>query len=173
MPTFSDFVSGLQLVNFSAAELLVNTERPTNSVPPEAIWDNIGPTITALQTLRTGFGGAISINSVYRAHNYNKHIQDAARLSQHVGFNAIDFTLADRAQLPALHARLIDLRDTWITAPRVFTRAAVHVESDLIPSRPLEWRESNGRRQFLFRGGVKLYNTFIHIDTRGVNSNWG
>lgn len=27
-------------------------------------------------------------------------------------------------------------------------------------------------RQFIFRGGIGLYPTFVHIDTRGVDANW-
>jgi len=173
MPTFADFHAALQLANFTVAELLTRTDRPSNSVPPESIWDNIGPTILTLQKVRTSFGAAITLNSVYRAHDYNKRIPDAARLSQHVAFNAIDFTTGDQSRLPALHDSVIALRDTWIDAPRRFNRAVVSVDQDPIPTMPLEWRVNNGQDQFRFRGGVKLYNTFIHIDTRGQNVNWG
>ena len=31
-----------------------------------------------------------------------------------------------------------------------------------------EWRSSN-----MFRGGLGLYSTFVHIDTRGYNATWG
>ncbi len=173
MPSFADFHAALHLANFSAAEFLTRTDRPSNSVPPESIWDNIGPTVLTLQNLRTLFGASITLNSVYRAHDYNRRIADAARLSQHVAFNAIDFTTADQSRLPALHASLLALRDTWIDAPRVFGRAVVRVNGDAIPSTPLQWRSSGGKDQFRFRGGVKLYNTFIHIDTRGQSVDWG
>jgi hypothetical protein len=173
MASFAAFHSGLGLTNFSADELLTKTDRPSNRVPPEGIWDHIGPTILVLQRLRTAFGSAIDLNSVYRAHEYNRHIADAARLSQHVAFNAIDFTIADKSRLPALHASLIALRDQWIAAPRRFGRVSVSVKGDAIGHSPLPWRASNGRDEFQFCGGVKLYNTFIHVDTRGVNGSWG
>lgn len=173
MPTFSDFIAPLGLANFSAAEILTRTDRPTNRVPEEAIWPNIVPTILTLQVVRTQWGAAITFNSVYRAHEYNKHIPDAARLSQHVAFSAIDFTIPDKSRLPDLHALLVGLRDTWIDAPQRYARAAVSVSGDPIPFTPHEWRETGGQTQFRFRGGVKLYNTFIHIDSRGQNVNWG
>ena len=100
-------------------------------------------------------------------------VPDAARLSQHVAFSAIDFTTPDRTRLPDLHSLLIGLRDTWIDAPQRFARGPVAVEGDPIAFTALTWRETAGRTQFRFRGGVKLYNTFIHIDTRGENVNWG
>lgn len=173
MPDFNDFHASLGLANFSAAELLTKTDRPTNSLPPEEIWDHIAPTILVLQRLRTAAGSAFTLNSVYRAHAYNKHIADSARLSQHVAFNAIDFTIANKNDLPALHDKLIGFWDEWIAAPRRFVRRDVRVEGDPIPSAPLEWRTTHGQDAFRFRGGVKLYNTFIHIDTRGIIGSWG
>ena len=170
---FADFVSTLDLANFTADELLTRTDRPTNSVPPAAIWPNIVPTILVLQAARTLFGGSIRFNSVYRSERYNSHISDAAALSQHIAFNAIDFAPTDEGGLTALHDLAKGLRDTWVTAPRRFARTPVAVAAGTIGFTPLEWRESGGKAQFRFRGGLKLYNTFIHIDTRGVNVNWG
>lgn len=170
---FADLVSTLALVNFTAGELLTRTDRPTNSVPPAAIWPNIVPTILALQAARARFGGSIRFNSVYRSESYNSHISDAAALSQHIAFNAIDFAPADATGLTALHSIVKDLHDTWVAAPRRFARAPVTVAAGAIGSAPLEWRDTAGGAEFRFRGGLKLYNTFIHIDTRGVNVNWG
>jgi uncharacterized protein YcbK (DUF882 family) len=28
------------------------------------------------------------------------------------------------------------------------------------------------RDEKMFEGGVGLYNTFVHVDTRGINKNW-
>jgi hypothetical protein len=177
MPTvpaaFASFAASLGLTDFTAAELLARTDRPSNRVPPEAIWDNIAPTILALQKARTAFGAPVSFNSVYRSETYNSHIPDAARLSQHIAFNAIDFTTPDRQRLPALHALIDGLRDTWIGAPRRFSRATVTVAAGQIPTQELAWRDGGSGPEFRFRGGLKLYNTFIHVDTRGANVNWG
>ena len=170
---FSALVSTLNLANFTAAELLTRTDRPTNSVPPQTIWQNIAPTILVLQAARTLFGGSIRFNSVYRSERYNSHISDAAALSQHIAFNAIDFAPTNAGGLTALHGIVKGLRDTWVAAPRRFGRAQVAVVAGNIAFTPLEWREVAGRAEFRFRGGLKLYNTFIHIDTRGVNVNWG
>lgn len=173
MSDFTQFHASLGLSNFTPTELLTKTDRPSNSVPPQGIWDHIAPTILVLQQLRTRFGTGITLNSVYRAHEYNKRIPDAAPLSQHVAFNAIDFTIDDKSRLPQLHDMLVAMWDEWFVAPRRFTRTDVRVKGTPIPSQPLTWRQQGGRDQFRFRGGVKLYNRFIHIDTRGVNGSWG
>jgi Peptidase M15 len=162
---FVDLVLSLSLANFTADELLTRTDRP--------IWPNIVPTILVLQAARTLFGGSIRFNSVYRSERYNSHISDAAALSQHIAFNAIDFAPTDSSRLRALHEIAEGFRDRWLAAPRRFDRHPVTVAAGTIGFTPLQWRDTGGRAEFRFRGGLKLYNTFIHIDTRGVNVNWG
>jgi Peptidase M15 len=170
---FAAFIAELSLDDFTAEELLTRTDRPSNSVPPQAIWPNFAPTILTLQAIRTAFGASIRLNSVYRSERYNSHIPDAAALSQHIAFNAIDFAPTDPSRLRALHDLAEGLRDTWLAVPRRFDRRPVTVAAGSIGFTPLEWRETGGRVEFRFRGGLKLYNTFIHIDTRGQNVNWG
>jgi Peptidase M15 len=170
---FAAFIAELSLADFTAEELLTRTDRPSNSVPPQAIWPNFAPTILALQAIRTAFGASIRLNSVYRSERYNSHIPDAAALSQHIAFNAIDFASADPSRLRALHEIAAGLRGTWLSAPRRFGRHPVSVAAGTIGFTPLEWREAGGRTEFRVRGGLKLYNTFIHIDTRGADVNWG
>ena len=169
--SFKDFVNELQLANFSADELMTKTGNTGNSKPPEAIWDNIGPTILMVQLVRTHFGVPITLNSVYRNETYNRRV-GGAKYSQHQAFCAIDFKPSRRDLLDDIADWLVARRGKWIDAPREYTRADVQIGGKSVPFKPLEWRTSGGATQFKFVGGVSLYPTFVHVDTRGINSNW-
>ena len=168
---FRDFVDELNLANFSANELLTKTGNTGNSRPPERIWENIGPTILLVQMVRSHFGVPIRLNSVYRAEPYNRRI-GGAKYSQHQAFNAIDFRPSRRSLLDDMDEFLMNLRGKWIDAPRKLDRVGVKIGSKSVPTRPLEWRTSGGKTQFKFAGGVSLYSSFVHVDTRGINANW-
>ena len=169
--SFKDFVAELNLANFSADELMTKTGNTGNSKPPMAIWDNIGPTILLVQMVRSHFGVPITLNSVYRAEKYNRRI-GGAKYSQHQAFCAIDFRPSRRDLLDDIDAWLTDLRGSWIDAPRRYARADVKIGGKSVPYKPLEWRTSGGKTQFKFAGGVSLYPSFVHVDTRGINANW-
>lgn len=66
-----------------------------------------------------------------------------AKASQHLKFKAVDFM----AYKPELRAKF---------NPRVLHRLAMRFRNE-------------GR----FKGGLGVYPTFVHIDTRGHNANWG
>ena len=169
--SFNDFVNELNLANFSASEILTKTGNTGNSTPPEAIWDNIGPTILMVQLVRTKFGVPITLNSVYRSETYNRRI-GGAKLSQHQAFCAIDFRPSRRDLLDDMADWLISQRGKWIDAPREYNRADVQIGGKSIPSKPIDWRKNGGQTQFKFAGGVSLYTSFVHVDTRGINANW-
>lgn len=169
--SFKKFVDELGLSNFSADELLTKTGNTGNAQPPKAIWDNIGPTILMVQLVRTHFDVPISLNSVYRAEAYNRRI-GGAKYSQHQAFCAIDFRPSRRDLLDDIADWLTDKRGDWIDAPREYKRADVKIGAKSVPFAPLEWRKSGGKTQFKFAGGVSLYPSFVHVDTRGINANW-
>ncbi|MEM7443945.1 MAG: D-Ala-D-Ala carboxypeptidase family metallohydrolase [Pseudomonadota bacterium] len=172
MADFNHFVSSLNLANFSAEELLVKTQRPLNHRPEEVLWPNIAPTILVLQKLRTLFGVGIVLTSVYRSYEYNEQIPDAGKRSQHIAFNAIDFVPANPNLLDDMAETLIAWRGDWIGSPQKFDRSDVIVEGQPIPNEKLEWKTDGGNNLFKFRGGVRLYGSFIHVDTRGIDANW-
>lgn len=75
---------------------------------PELLLLNILPTIRVLQELRTWYKKPIIINSSYRSTAYNMLVSGSKR-SLHLEFNAIDFTVKDRADLKELFLKL----DSW------------------------------------------------------------
>ncbi|TWF54303.1 peptidase M15-like protein [Neorhizobium alkalisoli] len=96
---FAAFVINLGLKNFKPYELLTmghqhsNPNSPAfglNTLPPEALWPNIVPTIRVLDNLRDLLNAPIVIQSVYRSPAYNTAIGGEAN-SQHMEFRAIDF----------------------------------------------------------------------------------
>lgn len=169
---FDAFVAGLGLRYFTSDELLAKTDRAFNTAPPARLWANIAPTILVLDQLRDDLGAAIRINSVYRSHEYNRRLRGSVPLSQHVAFNAIDFSPRGGVSLADAAERLFAMRDRWFSAPSQFSRAEEVVETRAIRNRPLVWRDEGSGPEFRFRGGVSEYSNFIHIDTRGENSTW-
>jgi lysozyme len=142
---FEQFINDrVQLRHFSARELLFkgashfkrgSRSFGLNTDPPEALWDNILPTIKVLDQLRHELGAPIRIISAYRSPAYNRSIDGALR-SQHTEFTAIDFTSSR--------------------------------------GRPVLWAQElkEMRHDGDFSGGIGLYRTFVHVDTRGWNADW-
>jgi hypothetical protein len=142
---FITFISGLGLRHFKPYELLTmghqHSDRNSpafglNQVPPRNLWNNISLTVQVLDELRQVVGAAIAISSAYRSPAYNQAIAGAGA-SQHMSFNALDFSVRSSSS-PA----------DW---------AAV-----------LKQMRANGR----FKGGIGVYSTFVHLDTRGTNADW-
>lgn len=170
---FTAFVQSLQLRHFSAAELLIGTDRIINGVrnsfPPGEFWHNIAPTITVLDELRHRLGGAINLTSTYRNPEYNAQLDGAASRSQHMDFRALDF-YTSATSIADLADRARELRGLRFSIPRVGLRfRKEHAPFDLDG---LEIEESDGATHFTWRGGIGEYNTFVHIDCRGNNADW-
>ena len=143
------FIDGLGLPNFKGKEFTPYWSRTRNgvknSLPPEALWPNIIRTLVVLQALRTDLGSSISLLSTYRSPAYNTAIAGAGA-SFHMEYKAIDFTCASGT--PADWARkLKSYRGKKFTVPGM-------------------------NESYVFRGGVGLYPTFVHVDTRGTDANW-
>ena len=172
--TFAAFVASLGLRHFSAVELLVNTNKVRNGVsntaPPRELWQNIVPTIIVLDELRNRLGVPIHTLSTFRAKDYNDQIDGAAKRSQHLDFRAIDFTTPS-LDMDDLAAAARKLRGTSFTAPV----AALKLVAKLAPltAAALKINSKGGKTTFEWHGGVAAYNTFVHIDCRGDDADWG
>lgn len=171
--TFEDYFESLALRHFEPAEILINTERPGNQLPPHELWPNIAPTVKLLDEVREHFGRPVVITSCYRAPDYNRRI-GGKPLSQHQAFTAVDFAVSG---VPSARVAqfLRQLRDGghWIELPAAPARVRVTAPAGPVPFGELPIRTGGGRPAVRFVGGVAAYPTFTHLDTRGVNANWG
>jgi hypothetical protein len=141
------YIDGLGLQYFRGREFTPYWSRTCgntrNSPPPSNLWQNIAPTLAVLNKLRGEIGAAIIITSSYRDPDYNACIRGDPN-SQHKKFTAIDF-VARRGGPSSWAAKLRSYRGQQFT-----------------------WNGGS----FTFRGGIGVYNTFVHIDTRGWDANW-
>ena len=170
--TFQQFIASLNLQHFSAAELLVSTSKPGNAEPPERIWPNIVPTIIILDKLRETLGKPITISSCYRNRVYNQRI-GGVKLSQHTAFTAIDFKVRNVSP-QRVKNQLIDWRDNGeeFLLPFPIERKRVTVQGETIGQTSLHQYDVDHQRFFQFDGGIGVYRTFVHLDTRGSNHIW-
>jgi hypothetical protein len=134
------FIENSGIRSFSAGELV------KHNMPPEALYQNIIPTLTILQAIRDFLGRPIKINSCYRDEKYNQAV-GGKKNSLHMQFNAIDFKpagftpreLSDLAE---------DIDANKFAVMTVWGNKLITLTPDIL--------------------GVGLYDTFIHIDTRGL-----
>lgn len=123
-----------KIVNFTIDEITLGRK-----IPKSLIW-NILPTIRVLQELRNTYGKPIIINSSYRSPAYNKQV-GGSKDSLHLYFNALDFTVRERADLKKLFLQL----DKWDK------------------ENYFQFLPKSGSM------GIGFYeNRFIHLDTRAV-----
>jgi lysozyme len=96
---FAALVGSWNLRHFRPSELLMLGAAHTtagspafgrNAHPPRALWDNIRPTVLALDRLRVLLNAPVHLLSVYRNEEYNRLV-GGATASQHVQFRAADF----------------------------------------------------------------------------------
>lgn len=169
--TLDAFIESLGLKFFEPEEITCFTDIRGNNTPPQILWHNIGPTLVILDKLRAHFGQPLIISSSYRSEKYNR-MESGVPLSQHIAFTAIDFVIS-RTPPEVVASQLRKWRGKFFDAPEVFVRKEVKVPLyGTIPFCPLIWRKRDGKPQFQFRGGVKPYRSFVHLDTRGLDSSW-
>lgn len=150
MQTSSDletFVDQLGLRHIRGSELswLWTRSRKlvVNSVPPSHLWPNIIHPLVVLDEIRERLGRPVRITSSYRSPAYNTAV-GGELMSYHKLFAAIDFTTPAGPEAASRVAR--QLRGTRLKLP--------------------------GGGSFIWKGGIGIYPTFVHIDARGVDANW-
>lgn len=170
--TFAALLAQLGPLNFTADELLVNTTRGSNSAPPPRLWHNILPTLTVLQALRQELG-PIQINSGYRNHSYNTSVGGAQR-SQHMAFRALDFSASGHAPAKVAAAAMrLRGKQYFIPVPNLkLVEEGAPLDVAGLQLKPGQQGGVNGT-YFTFHGGVAAYPSFVHIDCRGTDSDWG
>lgn len=173
---FKAFFNSLGLKYFNHYEVLsgVGNKRGAveNAPPPREIWHNIAPTIIVLDHLRDFYDLPITINSTYRSPEYNPLIGGASR-SQHMGFTAIDFNV--RGVLPTIAAEQLvgwQKMGKWFSSPVELKPVDVTVNGITIPREALQQEKDGDGWKFQYKGGVGFYNTFTHMDTRGITVDW-
>lgn len=195
---FREHFEALDLEHFAPDEFLrgMNYVRNgvSNSPPPRKLWDNFVPTAFLLDVLRRVIGTPIVPTSVYRAPDYNSQLRGAAPYSTHKGFMACDFVLpqgeievptsgewcdseaeTETLRGPAMYRRVADLlrsfREHRFDVPVEFER--VDPGGEICPFYELQtYNIADGGRGFRFHGGIHAYQTFVHLDTRGVDAEW-
>lgn len=100
--TATEYVEGLRLRYFSAAEILylgsAHERYGTNTEPPASLWRNIVRTAWLADQAREALGRPVWVLSGYRNEEYNRQI-GGSRASMHLQFNALDLRSADPAGL--------------------------------------------------------------------------
>ena len=142
------FIDRLGLRHFKGREFTPYWSRTLDGVrnarPHESLWPNIVPTLIVADEAREQLGQPITISSSYRRPAYNAAVGGEEN-SFHMRFMALD--LQSPAGPKALHAVFKRLRGTRFKLP-------------------------GNAGSFIFRGGIGLYPTFVHVDTRGKDANW-
>lgn len=115
MKEFQKLLDRQGIKHFSADEVFYlgasNSHLKCNSIPPEAIWSNIIPTLYAADAIRERLGVPIKILSAYRNEAYNKAV-GGAKNSMHTRFMALDITA--KIPIPELTRIAKQVRDEKI-----------------------------------------------------------
>lgn len=131
-----------QAVNFSIKGDFGNCE----AVPLELI-PNIIPALAVIQEIRTNTGVPYIVKSSYRSPEKNSGILGASKTSKHMLFNAIDGN-PEGYQGKELFELYQDICDGKFTPEIVWNGFKVRITPNLM--------------------GLGIYDTFIHIDGRGL-----
>lgn len=167
------WVGDLRLSHFGAGELLYAVDREGNGPPPRELWGNIVPTIVLLDALREYLDEPLRITSCYRAPAYNRVVGGTTR-SQHQAWSAIDFAAAHTA--PEILGEILRAwRGRLLRLPVDLPRRRLTVPGGELPFADLPtWRGGDGDRPAVveWHGGVGVYATFVHVDSRGLDHSW-
>jgi hypothetical protein len=146
---FEEFIDRLGLLHFKGSEFTPYWDQVCNGVrnliPPESLWPKIIPTIIILDRLREEIGFPIQLLSTYRSPAYNTAV-GGEPASFHMSFQAIDFKCEG------------GLPDQWAEKLRSW--------------RGMDFLLPGNAGSLTFHGGIGVYSTFVHVDTRGKDANW-
>jgi hypothetical protein len=176
--TWDQFFTSLKLPKeFTATEAMVKTGNPPNSPPPRHLWPNIVPTLAVLVKIRERFQKPLIFHSTYRNLAYNATRDGAAPRSQHLAFRAVDFHVDGVSpEDVAQYARSLRGVTFEVALPNLQMSNDVPGMSNppgLVLSGLALRAGPGGGTAFTFHGGVAEYTTFVHVDCRGEDTNWG
>lgn len=144
---YAAFIGRLGLRHFTGAEVAAYAARTRgtvrNSLPPRALWPNIIKTLIVADELRHQYGKPVSVTSAYRSPAYNRAV-GGEPASFHMQNLALDLSVPEPKKFRAI-------------------AASMRGKSFKLPG--------NGG-SFVWKGGIGLYSTFVHIDARGYDANW-
>lgn len=172
------FFKSLGLPDFiKAHEVMVKTENSPNTPPARELWGNIAPTLAVLAKIREKFNQPLIFHSTYRSLAYNATLDGAAKRSQHLAFRAVDFHIKNvKHSEVAKFARSLrgSTQKVALTGLQVTNTVQGMTDAPPLALEALKLRPSDGGgTEFTFHGGVAEYSTFVHIDCRGADSDWG
>ena len=154
-------------------------------IPPRALWPNIVPTMIVADAARERLGRAILVTSAWRSKLYNGSIRNAASLSQHLAFLALDLHVVEVGRwIEKRQHELQELLIRWRSDGKFFEVPAGlgwngTVNADPLLGRAIPWKQievwerDGGSRVFRMAGGIGRYASFTHLDLRGFGSTWG
>lgn len=165
---FEVYIGKLAPVYFTAAELL------GGGLPPAELWPNIAVPLRLADLAREHFGrpAYISGGGAYRDEQRNRRA-GGGRLSQHLAFCALDVSIpgvSGHEVARFFRAQRGEVLEISHKVEPVHHRAA----AGPVPFAPLEiWDDRRAdRMRVVFAGGVGAYDSFAHVDGRGINSSW-
>lgn len=143
------FIDRLALKHFRGKEVADYANRTRgkvkNSVPPDALWPNIIPTLVVADQIRELMDCPITITSAYRSPAYNTAVGGETG-SYHMRFMALDL-IPGNGKVKTLATIARKLRGQKFKVP-------------------------GSNDSFTWLGGIGVYPNFVHIDCRGYNANW-
>jgi hypothetical protein len=146
---YAAFIDRLGLRHFSGKEFALYADRTRggvkNGVPPEGLWTNIIPTLLVIDEIRERAGSPVTITSAYRSPAYNRA----------VGGESASFHMRNVA---------VDIQCATLSASALWKIA--------VGLRGKKFKLPGNGGDFLFKGGIGKYPSFVHVDTRGYNANW-
>lgn len=144
---YAAFIDRLGLRYFKGSEFAVYADRTRgavrNSLPPEALWPNIIKTLVVIDEIRHRYGAPAEVTSAYRSPAYNRAVGGEAA-SFHMRNMAVDLVVDD---------------------PKRFRKIAASLRG-----KTFKLPENGGT--FVWRGGIGLYPSFVHVDCRGYDASW-
>jgi len=177
---FQNHIKGLKLKHFAPNELLGSIGNVKNGItnegPPSEVWGNIVPAVIILDHLRAEMGAPIRINSCYRFPAYNAVVPGSSKKSMHITFRAIDFQVRTSTPRDSL-IKATDILKKWRADQNKWFESPIPISFHRVLDndkfeKPLQSKTENGKHYFRYSGGIGLYDTFTHFDTRGYDANW-